>query len=187
MKTIKLLSLLFVLALATSCDTIRVTSDYDDAADFSRYKTYGYFKDGIDKAEISDLDKKRILRAIDEEFAKKGFTKSENPDLLVNIFTQSRQQVDVNQFYNGWGYYGWGWGGYYGWAYPYWGGNYTSVSTSTEGTLYIDLIDSSKKDLVWQGMGAGVLVLDRDKKEERIKEFVTQILTQFPPQKNIKK
>jgi hypothetical protein len=188
MKTIKLLSLLFVLVLtAASCDTIRVASDYDDNVDFSGYKTYGYFKAGIDKAEISDLDKKRILRAIDEEFAKKGMTKSETPDLLVNIFTQSTQQVDVNQFYNGWGYYGWGWGGYYGWGYPYWGGNYTSVSTSVEGTLYIDLIDSVKKDLVWQGMGTGVLVMDRDKKEARIKEFVTKIIAEFPPQKNTKK
>ena len=187
MKTIKLLSLLFVLVLTASCNSIRVAADYDDNADFSGYKTYGYFKAGIDKAEISDLDKKRILRAIDDEFAKKGFTKSENPDLLVNIFTQSTQQVDVNQFYGGWGYYGYGWGGYYGWGYPYWGGNYTSVSTSIEGTLYIDLIDNAKKDLVWQGVGTGILVMDRDEKAVRIKEFVAKIMGQFPPQKQGKK
>ncbi len=181
MKTIKLLSLLFVFVLAGSCDTISVASDYDDNIDFTQYKTYGFFKDGIDKAEISDLDKKRILRAIDEEFSKRGFAKSETPDLLVNIFTQSRLNVDINQFYGGWGY-GWGYGYGY-WGYPWWGG-YPSVSTSTEGTLYIDLIDATKKELVWQGVGTGVLTLDRDKKEERIKEFVSRIITQFPPQKD---
>lgn len=186
MKTIKLLSLLFILVLADSCNSIKVAADYDDAVEFNTYRTYAYFQPGIEKADISDLDKKRILRAIDEEFAKKGFTKSENPDFMVNFFTKARKEVNVNQFYGGWGYGGWGWGGYYG--YPWgWGGNYTTVSTSTEGTLYIDLIDARKKDLVWQGVGTGVLTLDRDKKEERIKEFVSNILAQFPPQKDNKK
>lgn len=59
--------------------------------------------------EISDLDKKRILRSIDEVMATKGLTKSENPDLMINFFTKEREQVDVNQFNAGWGY-GWGWG-----------------------------------------------------------------------------
>lgn len=183
MKTIKLLSLLFVTALITSCTSVRVATDYDENADFSGYKTYGFFKEGIDKTDISDLDKKRILRAIDEEFAKKGFTKSEHPDLLVNIFTKASTNVNVNNMgYGmgyGWGYgYGWGWGGPWGW-----GGNYTAVSTSTEGTLYIDLIDAKKKELVWQGVGSGVLTLDRDKKQERINEFVATIIAKYPPQK----
>jgi hypothetical protein len=37
---------------------------------------------------------------------KKGMTKSENPDLLINIFTKERERVDVNQYNAGWGY-GW--------------------------------------------------------------------------------
>jgi len=111
--------------------------------------------------------------------AKKGFTKSERPDLLVNIFTKAREQVNVSQ--SGFGYgYGWGWNPWM------WGGNYTNVSTSTEGTLYIDLIDATKKELVWQGVGTGVLTLDREKKQERINEFVAKIIEQFPPQKENK-
>ncbi|MDV6168812.1 DUF4136 domain-containing protein [Flavobacterium sp. DG1-102-2] len=183
MKTVKLLSLLFITAIAASCSSVRVNSDYDDNADFSQYKTYGFLDKAIEKAEISDLDKKRILNAIDAEFQKKGFTKSENPSLLVNIFTKANKEVNVNQ----WGYGGgWGWGGGYGWGWGgpgFWGGNYTSVNTSTEGTLFIDLIDSNKKELVWQGVGSGVLTLDRDKKQQRINEFVSEIMKQFPPQK----
>jgi hypothetical protein len=177
MKSIKLLSLFLITAVITSCSSVRVASDYDDNAVFTGYKTYAFFKEGIDKADISDLDKKRIMRAVDEEFAKKGFTKSERPDLLVNIFTKSRKEVDINQMYNGWGWgYGWGWG-------PGWGWNNTYVSTSTEGTLYIDLIDANKKELVWQGVGTGVLTMDRDAKQQRINEFVAKILAQFPPEK----
>lgn len=179
MKTIKLLSIVLFTAVIASCDSVRVAADYDDNADFSTYKTYGFFKEGIDKADISDLDKKRIMRAIDEEFTKKGYTKSTSPDMIVNIFTKSRKDVDVNQFYNGWGY-GWGWGWGPGWG---WGGNFTSVSTSTEGTLYIDLIDARKKELIWQGVGTGILTMDRDEKQQRINEFVMKILAQFPPER----
>lgn len=177
MKTIKFLPLLFLFVLA-SCSSVRVASDFDKNADFNQYKTYAFYKSGIDKVEISDLDKRRILQAIDTELASKGFTKSENPDLLINIFTKSRQQVDINQFNAGWGY-GWGWG----WNPWMWGGNNTSVSTSTEGTLYIDLVDAKKKELVWQGQGIGVLTQNMNKKDERIQEFVQKILAKYPPEK----
>lgn len=171
MKTLKLIPFLLLLIL-TSCSTVTVYSDYDKTVDFTPYKTYAYFKPGIDKVEISDLDKRRILRAIDDQMQAKGFTKSDNPDLLVNIFTKSREQVDVNQFTAGWGY-GWGWG----WnPYMMYGGQ-TTVSTSTEGTLYIDLIDAKKKEMIWQGEGIGTLTRNIDKKDEKIAEFVGKIFS----------
>ena len=98
MKTLKFIPLLLLFVLV-SCSSVRVNSDYDKNASFDSYKTYAYHKNGIDKVEISDLDKKRILRSIDEVMAGKGFTKSDtNPDLLINFFTKEREQVDVNQF-----------------------------------------------------------------------------------------
>ncbi|RZJ34336.1 MAG: DUF4136 domain-containing protein [Flavobacterium sp.] len=178
MKTIKLLPVLLLFVLA-SCSSVRVASDYDKKADFGRYKTYAFFKNGIDKVEISDLDKKRILRSIEEAMTAKGFTKSENPDLLVNFFTKSTDQVNVNN--NGWGY-GFGWG----WSPWMWGGT-TSVYTNTEGSLFIDLIDATKKELVWQGEGIGILTENSGDKDQRIKEFVDKILAQYPPGADKKK
>lgn len=175
-KTTQLLSLTLLLVLG-ACSSIKVDADYDSKVDFSQYKTYAFQKSGIDKVEISDLDKRRILRAIDTQMQAKGYTKSETPDLLVNIFTKERERVDVNQYNAGWGY-GWGWG----WNPYMWGGR-TYVSTTTEGTLYIDLIDASKKELIWQGKGSGYLEQSREKKEERINEFVSKVLAQFPPDK----
>ena len=178
MKTFKLVPVFLLLILA-SCSTVSVYSDYDKNVDFAPYKTYDFFKPGIDMVEISDLDKRRILHAIDEEMQAKGFTKSENPDLLVNIFTKSREQVNVNQFSAGWGY-GWGWG----WnPYMMYGGNQTTVSTSTEGTLFIDLIDAKKKEMIWQGEGIGTLTKNIDKKDARVKEIVSKVLAQYPPVK----
>jgi hypothetical protein len=176
MKTFRFLPLVLIIIL-TSCSSIRVNSDYDKKVDFSAFKTYAFYKTGIDKVEISDLDKKRILYSIEETLSAKGFTKSETPDLWINFFTKEREQVDVNRFNVGWGY-GWGWG----WNPWIWGGN-TTVNRYPEGTLTIDIIDAKKKELIWQGEGEGVLTKDTNKKDENIKEFVTKILEQYPPKK----
>jgi len=176
MKLIKTLPVLLLVLVVASCSSVRVQSDYDKNANFNDYKTFAFYKNGIDKAEISDIDKRRILRAIESEMLAKGFTKSETPDLLVSIFTKSRQEVNV---YNNGGYgmygYGWGWSPYY---------NRNTVSTSTQGSLYIDLIDASKKELIWQGKGSGYLSSssDVDQKEARINEFVAEILAKYPPE-----
>lgn len=177
MKTIiKLLPIALIAVIITSCSSVRVAADYDRQVDFNQYKTFAFFKSGIDKAEISDLDKKRILRAIEAELLAKGYTKSENPDMLVSIFTKSNQRVDV--YNNSWGYGAWGWGAP-GWG---WGWNMQpNVSTRTQGVLFVDLIDAKKKELVWQGQGTGYLSTNMDKKEERIKEFVAKIMEKYPP------
>jgi hypothetical protein len=156
-----------------SCSSVRVAADYDKAADFNSYKTFAFFKSGIDNAQISDLDKRRILRAIEAELLAKGFTKSENPDLLVSLFTKSREKINV--YNNGYGAYGYGWG----WS-PWYSNSY--ATSSTEGSLYIDLIDAKKKELVWQGIGRGYLSESMKKKEERINEFVMKIMEKYPPE-----
>ncbi|AZQ43818.1 DUF4136 domain-containing protein [Nonlabens ponticola] len=174
----KTLLLMAIITAMVSCQTVRVSQDYAIGTDFNQYKTYAYFKQGVDEANISELDKKRILRAIDAEMGAKGFTKSENPDLLVSIFTDTQERVDV---YNNWGWnfgYGWGWGGF-GFGGPF--GN--NVSRTTEGVLYIDLIDANDKELIWQGIGQAPLKTEPREKVERTNEIVREILMQFPPNK----
>lgn len=177
MFKIKHLVLIFLVSLF-SCNTIKVVTDYDKSVNFTTYKTFAFYKPAIDKAEISDLDKKRILAAIEKELIAQGFTKSENPDFLVGIFTKSREKVNVNQNNFGWG---WGWG----WNPWMWGGgmNNVNVTQYTEGTLFIDFVDKAKKELIWQGVGSGALRLESvEKKEKRINEFVKEIISKFPPQ-----
>ncbi len=182
MKNLRHFTLIGLVAtFLVSCSSVRVVSDYDTKADFGTYKTYAFYKTGIDKAQISDLDKKRILKAIEAEMTSRGFAKSQQPDVLVSIFTKERERVDVYNNNFGWGYGGfynpWVWGPGWGWGY----GN--NVSTRTEGSLYIDVIDANKKELVWQGRGVGTLnsTSNIEKKEQRIREFVSHILKEYPP------
>jgi hypothetical protein len=183
-RVLKLLPILLLTLAISSCSSIKVAADYDKEANFANYKTFAFFKTGIDKAEISDIDKRRILRAVESELLTQGYTKSENPDLLVSIFTKSQQRVDI--YNNNWGMGAWGWGGYGPWGMGGpggWGMNQQPmVSTQSEGTLFIDLIDANKKELVWQGMGTGYLPRNIEKKDVRIKEFVSKVMEKFPPE-----
>ncbi|MDY0780159.1 DUF4136 domain-containing protein [Tenacibaculum sp. IB213877] len=177
MKIARLFAPLLLLVL-TSCSSVRVATDYDTKADFDSYKTFAFYKTGIDKAPISDLDKKRIMRAVEAELVAKGMTKSSEPDVLVSLFTKSRERININDNNPGWGWgYGWGWNPWM------WGGaNRLNVNQYTEGTLFLDIIDAKKKELVWQGIGTGALKsLNVEKKEARIKEFVKEIMAKYPP------
>jgi hypothetical protein len=170
----KIVPFAIALLFLTSCQSVRVVADYDKAAPFNSYKTFGFHKEGVDRAEISDLDKRRILKAIETSLLEKGFTKSETPDLLVNFFTKEKQQVNI--YNNNFNSFGWGWG----WGGPYFGTQY-NVSNSTQGTLYIDLIDTKRKELIWQGIGRGNISTSVKYKDERINEFVASILREYPP------
>jgi len=177
MKILKYFAVILLFTAFSSCVSVRVTSDYDNKTDFSKFKTFAFYKKGIDKVDLSDLDKRRILKAIESELIARGMTKSKFPDFLVNIFTKSREKIDVydNSYY---GWYPWYYApGYYG------GGMYDNVTKSTEGTLFIDFIDAHKKALAWQGIGTGFLnfTANKSKKDARIKEFVTEILKKYPP------
>ena len=171
----KILKLLFLLCLVmlTSCSSVRVVSDYDTKVDFTSYKTFAFYKKGIDKASVSDLDKKRIMRAVEAELLAKGFSKSANPDILVSIFTKSREQVNVsdNNIGIGWGYNPW-----------FYGRTNININQYTEGTLFIDFIDKNTNELIWQGIGSGAMKMSNiEKKEERINEFVYEIISTYPP------
>jgi hypothetical protein len=174
MKNLILLSFCLIFI---SCSSVRVFSDYDTAIDFKDYTTYAFFKPGIDEVEISDLDKKRILKAIEVELDEKQLTKSETPDLLINLAVKSSNDVYINQN-NGFGY-GYGFRFWNGWGLP--NNNIATVSSQTNGMLFIDLIDTKTKQLVWQGKGKGYISEYSKKRDERIQYFVTEILKNYPP------
>lgn len=181
MKNLLKLSLPVIgIFLLASCSSVRVATDYDREANFDSYKTFAFYKPGIDQAKVSDLDKKRILHAIENALEVKGLTKSEQPDLLVSIFTKTTKNVNIYQ--NAYAYgYGWRWHPYY------WGAGHNTVTETTEGTLYIDLVDAANMQLIWQGMGTGALNLDDVAyKSEQIQKIVTEIIAAYPPEKEKK-
>ena len=176
----KLFFPILLLVLSFSCTTIRVSSDFDKTAPFAAYKTYGYTPEALN-LNINQLNKIRVFTAIDNELKLKGFTKSDNPDVLIDmkVNTSAKQIATANTT------------GGYGRGYGYrWGGGFSTTTINydsyIEGTLFIDMIDAAKKQLVWQGRGVKTLEPDASAstKEKNINNAVKSIFAKYPPKIN---
>jgi len=172
----RILTTLSLLLLLGACSSIKVTYDYDNMADFSKYKTYAFTEDAKN-FPIQELDRTRVLAAIDKEMAAKGFTKSENPDVLIDLQVRLEQrQTATATNTGGYGRYRYGWGG---------GTTYVNVENYVDGTLFVNMVDKSSEKLVWQGRGTKTLEEHPtpEKKEQNINYAIQQIFAKYPPKK----
>lgn len=175
--------LILLLSISTfSCATIKISSDYDQQADFTKFKTYQLTEE-TQNLQIQQLNRDRIIRAVESEMAAKGFSKSDNPDLIVDINIAGKEVQTATATTSG----GYGYGyGYRGWGY---GGGFTTTHINydqyIEGTMVITFVDSAVKKIVWQGTGTKTLVenLSPEKREQNINYSVQQILKNYPPAK----
>ena len=177
----KLLFLSIIVIVAASCSSIKVSSDYDKTVQFASYKTYAYTAEAK-SIQLDDLNKNRLFSAIETELAAKGFTKSESDaDVWIDVQLKGEQKQTATATSSG------GYGGYgYGYRYGYGGGFSTTTinyDTYVDGTLFINMIDTKKQQLVWQGRGTKTINPDANQKqrEENINYAVKQIFTQYPP------
>ncbi len=165
---------LFLLIGAMGCASVTTVFDYDKKVDFSKYKTYSLTKDDL-VTEVGQLNRERILNAMETELVAKGITKADAADLLVNAHIKSQQKVEATATSTG-GY------GAYGW---YRGGSTTYVNYDeyTDGTLFITLADAATETIIWQG--AGTKTYDEnasaEKRDANITYAVQQILKNYPP------
>lgn len=180
----KILFILLVL-FAAGCSSLKVTYDYDGQADFAKYKTYAFTEDAL-KLPINDLNRDRIHKAVETEMAAKGFTKSDNPDVLLDLHVRAEKKTEATATTSGSGMYG----GYYGGPGRYgYGGGFSTTQINyndyIEGTLIIDLIDKSTEKIVWQGRGTKTVDenASAEKRETNIKNGVKMIFAKYPPAK----
>ena len=181
----RIVLLVFACVLAACGPSIKVSYDYDGQADFAKYKTYAFSEDAL-KLPVNDLNRDRLLRAIETELTAKGFSKSENPDVLVDLHVRAEQKTEATATTTGSGMYG----GYYGGPGRYgYGGGFTTTQINyndyIEGTLIVDMIDKSTEKIVWQGRGTKTVDenASAEKRETNINTGVKMIFAKYPPAK----
>jgi len=171
MKTIQFLLCICLGFLGVACSSsFKISSDYDKQANFANYKTYK-FTDETNNLPMTELNRRRLLTAASTALAAKGFTPSDNPDVLVNIQANIANKQTATAYNNN----------YYGSGYAYrWGGGFSTTTINVEdykeGTLFMDIIDNKNKQLVWQGRGTGVIDDNIDKREGEINKVVNGIM-----------
>ena len=87
----RLIKILCVLLLVTSCATVQVNYDYETKYDFSKCKTYNYYSDL--ETGLSAFDQKRLISQLDEQLNAQGFSLSDSPDFYINITSSQYEEV----------------------------------------------------------------------------------------------
>ena len=171
--------------LLSGCATHNdVRSQMAQNANLAAYRTYGFVpKPGTDKDGYKTITTQALERAVGREMIARGYVPAgpdTQPDLLVNFNIKEKDKVEGDMGPGGvWGY---GWGRRYGYGYG-WGLDdyYNGVTTVTEGSLMIDLIDRAHNEAVWSGTAVGELtkkVLDNP--GQHIDQAVADIFGRFP-------
>lgn len=168
-----------VLLAFVACTTVKVGYDYDRHADFSKYKTYTISEETM-KMSLNQLDRDRIITAVNAEMEGKGFTKAENPDVILDIRVKGHEVQTATATTMGMPYYGY----MYRWGY---GGGFSTTRVNFDkyvvGTIFVTLIDKTTEKIVWQGTGTKTVdeKATPQKREESISYAVKQIFTNYPP------
>lgn len=170
--------------LVTACASVSTSYDLDKTADFKKGLTYKW-DNHVQELAIDQLNKDRIISAIENEMALRGYTKSDNADFLVDFHVKLEQEQSATATTMGPGGYGrWGYG---------WGGGFSTttidVNKYTNGTLFINLIDNASEKIVWQGRGEKTLdeKMTPEKRDAQINSAVAAIFKNYPVQSPTKK
>src|SRR6202142_367329 len=161
--------LILTLSAAVAALGQKITVEFDQAADFSRYKTFA-IRDGQlnsrNPALNSELVKKQIETDIQRDLTARGLTlvTSGPSDLNVRYRFGSARKDEIETYPAGW---------------RGWGTRVVRVPY-TEGTLVIDLRDPKTRSLVWRGI-ASEEKSDGTKIEGKLDAMVRKAIEKYPP------
>ena len=177
-KTIFLSAVVFsAITLFTSCGPqLTVTTDYDHTVNFSQFHSFKIIQLEQKYQALSQFNQTRVINAVNAQMLAKGFTQSDNPDMLVNITSimKNQQEIVANSYGYGGGYRPYAWGG----------GNMSTtvnVQNYTAGSLIIEVANASTKKLIWEGIGNQDIDQPSSNPEQAINNAVQKIMANFPP------
>jgi hypothetical protein len=169
---------IIVIALALSvlmgCSSIKVTYDYDQSRDFSRYKTYAWLTNNV-LIDVEDglmylrLPGDEVRAHVNTELEDKGFVLERRiPQFLILVYLGLKEQVEVTD--KGGKNYGKG-------------KLKVEVEVRPEGAVYMDIIDAQSFDLIWRGTAIKETEDEptEEKMRKNIRKALDKLIDGFPP------
>lgn len=179
-------------AILTACALgtliIKINTAYNPEAQFNQYRTYNWYPAVNSNPMSANLAvykklEAQLKKAVAQEIEKKGLRPAaEDPQVLLAFdVSLPRSTARARQTYpEGFGY-GLAW--HLGLRYDYEHShisNYLPVDAFAAGTILIDVIDASNKELLWRGWAEEVIT-DFDADDKTVTNYVDDILDKYPP------
>ena len=156
-----------------------VQTDYDKAANWPAIKTFSI---SIGTKWGNPLGEARVLQELDKSIVEKGWAKADEgkADAIVVIHGATEVKKDLNTFYSGGVYGGYGYGGWAGYGMGM-ASSTTSVKEYTVGTLVVDMFDAKTKKLIFRGTASDELSDKPKKNAQKVEKASDKMFKNFPP------
>ena len=167
------------LVIFSSCNPFNYTFNFPDKYDYASVITFDFHPD-VQKATFMRTPNLELTKKlITEELNKKGVTRSDEPDVFVNIFAvgsgnigsefSNRTANEIKQV----------------------GSSYTTSikqdNDFAEGTLYIDISRRSDKLKIWESSAGGVISPNPEQNKKVVEEVIRYMFDNYPPDQKSKK
>jgi len=170
-------------ALATGCtSTPKVRSDYDKSVNFGQFRTFGFVdQSGLNGGPYKSLAQQAAQATATREMEARGYKLADQPDLAINFTGKLEDKTDV-QSVPGPSYgAGWGYGGWYGAPYGGWNSQQVTTRHYKVGTLVMDIVDLSKRQVVFQAGIEKVVTKEMlSNQEAAVNAAVTHLFATYP-------
>lgn len=178
-------TLLFVWLVlgATGSFAQKVHVQFDKSIDFSKFKTYAWLES---KHPAQDAWAQQVVADIDGQLSRKGLRRVDTdagPDLQVVYNAGVKERTIVEGYSYGYVLAEYLYSQIYGplWFWP----RPSSWVSEAEknGSLVVDLVNPSSRDMVWRGVASGTLYDNTRKNEQKLSKAIRKMFKKYPPKK----
>ena len=177
-------SVLVACGACVSCSTAlnndqSVSSRGEPGVELSTVRTFNYLdplSTDLASGERSVVSN-RLIAATDAQLVSRGYTRSDQPQLLVNFFVQDEGRLDERSIPTTRGsFHDYRRGRYTGWP-----GYVTTDRERDRGTLSVDLIDTVRGVVVWEAVADGRLGRSPEEADAgEIEQAMQDVFLEFP-------
>ncbi len=168
--------------LVAACNPMKVYVRKDEAADFSKYKTFAFLQRPPDERVYGSLlAENEMIYGIQEELEARGLkADTTSPDLLVSFKSNAQvSQKQVTSVPPMWGMPMWGFYDPFFWGPAMmnpWNQRQTQTITEAKGTIELFFFERITKKPIWQGAAIG----NADNPYENVRLSLQKLFSRFP-------
>jgi hypothetical protein len=162
----------FLTLCALGCGySIKTSTDYDRAVNFSNYSTFFMVKGNSSGNALLD---QRATTDVQNALTNRGWVEvpAGEGQAAVVIHAATKTKHTYQTFYDGWG--GWHWRAGFGSATTY-------AEDYKVGTIVVDVFDATTKQVIWRGHAIDALLDNPSANEKATQAAVHKMFAHFPP------